>query len=99
MAGIEAIFSGKQQKACHGAKMNVDKDTVKKFVDCLRPDNIQDLVYGNRLVKDDTSFICPQWIRQSHRSKMARAFKQEFSEKVEKMPSRTWMYKVMDWTG
>ena len=30
---------------------------------------------------------------------MARAFKQEFSDKVAKMPSRTWMYKVMDWIG
>ena len=41
----------------------------------------------------------PQWIRKSHRAKMARAFKQEFSDKVQKMPSRTWMYKVMDWIG
>ena len=34
---------------------------------------------------------------KSHRVKMARAFKQEFSEKLEKIPSRTWMHKVMDW--
>ena len=82
--------------------MNVDPETVKKFVDfCLRPDNIQDVAYGSRLVDvdDGTSFICPQWIRKSHRAKMARAFKQEFSDKVAKMPSRTWMYKVMDWIG
>ena len=82
--------------------MKVDPETVKKFVDyCLRPDNIQDVAYGSRLVDagDGTSFICPQWIRKSHRAKMARAFKQEFSDKVAKMPSRTWMYKVMDWIG
>ena len=30
---------------------------------------------------------------------MARAFKQEFSASVDKMPSRTWMYKVMDWVA
>ena len=80
----------------------MDPETVKKFVDyCLRPDNIQDVAYGSRLVDvdDGTSFICPQWIRKSHRAKMARAFKQEFSDKVAKMPSRTWMYKVMDWIG
>ena len=28
---------------------------------------------------------------------MIRAFKSEFTGQVEKMPSRTWMYKVMDW--
>ena len=85
-----------------GCKMHVDKETVKKFVDyCLRPSNIQDVAYRSRVVDvdDGTSFICPQWIRKSHRAKMARAFKQEFSDKVQKMPSRTWMYKVMDWIG
>ena len=29
----------------------------------------------------------------------ARAFKQEFSASVDKMPSQTWMYKVMDWVA
>ena len=38
-------------------------------------------------------------IRKNHRAKMARAFKQEFSASVDKMPSRTWMYKVMDWVA
>ena len=101
-AGIEAIRSGHKKKAENGGKMHVDPDTVKKFVDyCLRPDNIQDVAYGSRVVEvdDGTSFVCPQWIRKNHRAKMARAFKQEFSEKVVKMPSRTWMYKVMDWIG
>ena len=58
--------------------MNVDPETVKKFVDfCLRPDNIQNVAYGSRLVDvdDGTSFICPQWIRKSHRDKMAHAFR------------------------
>ena len=101
-AGIEAIRSGIKQKKTCGGKMKVDPETVKKFVDyCLRPDNIQDVAYGSRLVDagDGTSFICPQWIRKSHRAKMACVFKQEFSDKVAKMPSRTWMYKVMDWIG
>ena len=30
---------------------------------------------------------------------MIRAFKKEFSNQLEKMPSRTWMYKVMDWVA
>ena len=30
---------------------------------------------------------------------MARAFKQEFSASVDKMPFWTWMYKVMDWVA
>ena len=34
--------------------MNVDPDTVKKFDDyCLRPDNIQDVAYGSRVVEVD----------------------------------------------
>ena len=48
---------------------------------------------------DGTSFICPHWICKNHRAKMARAFKQEFSASVDKMPSRTRMYKVMDWVA
>ena len=58
------------------------------------------MAYGSRVVDvdDGTSFICPQWIRKSHRAKMACAFKQEFSDKVQKC-LRTWMYKVMDWIG
>ena len=36
---------------------------------------------------------------EKSQSQMARAFKQEFSDKVAKMPSITWMYKLMDWIG
>ena len=53
---------GKKTKASHGFKMNVDKETVKKFVDfCLRPDNIKDVADGSRFVEvdDGTSFIRP----------------------------------------
>ena len=97
---IKECASAKKQKATHGVKMSVKPETVKAFVDfCLRPDNIQDVAYGSRVFKvdDGTSFICPSWIRKSHRAKMIRAFKSEFTGQVEKMPSRTWMYKVMDW--
>ena len=48
-------------------------------------------------VDDGKSFVCPSWIRKSHRAKMICAFKSEFTGQVKKMPSRTWMYKVMDW--
>jgi len=99
---LKELASGKKQKAPQGVKMKVDEATVEKFVDfCLRPDNIQDVAFGSRAVKldDGTSFICPPWIRKNHRVKMARAFKQEFSASVDKMPSRTWMYKVMDWVA
>ena len=48
---------------------------------------------------DGTSFICAHWTRQDHRAKMAHVFKQEFSASVDKMPSWTWMYKVMDWVA
>ena len=30
---------------------------------------------------------------------MIRAFKQEFQKAIIKMPSKTWMYKVMDWVA
>ena len=82
--------------------MNMDKATVEKLVDfCLRPDNIQDLAYGTSAIKneDGTAFICPQWIRKNYRAKMIRAFKQEFSNQTEKMPSRTWMYKMIGWVA
>ena len=57
--GIQEIRSGKKLKASHGVKMNVDQETVKKFVDyCLRPDNIQDVAYGSRVVDvDDGTFF------------------------------------------
>ena len=41
----------------------------------------------------------PPMDSEKSQSQMARAFKQEFSDKVAKMPCRTWMYKVMDWIG
>ena len=31
--GIQEMRSGKKQKAAHGVKMTVDKETVKKFID------------------------------------------------------------------
>ena len=82
--------------------MRMKVETVESFVDfCLRPDNIQDVAYGTRAIKneDGTAFICPQWIRKNHRAKMIRAFKQEFQKAIIKMPSKTWMYKVMDWVA
>ena len=96
LLAIAETESGEKPKATRGVAMNMDKET--KFVDfCLRPDNIQDVAYGTRAIKneDGTAFICPQWIRKNHRAKMIRAFKKEFSNQIEKMPSRTWMYKVM----
>ena len=102
LLAIAETDSGKKTKATRGVAMNMDKETVEKFVDfCLRPDNIQDVAYGTRAIKneDGTAFICPQWIRKNHRAKMIRAFKKEFSNQIEKMPSRTWMYKVMDWVA
>ena len=89
--GVQEMHSGKKQKAAHSVKMSVDKETVKKFVDCLRPDNVHEVAYGSRLVDIDDGTL-PQWIRKSHRAKMAHAFKQEFSDKVQEMPCRTWMY-------
>ena len=51
---MKRFAAGTKKKAEHGGKMNVDPDTVKKFVDyCLRPDNIQDVAYGSRLVEID----------------------------------------------
>ena len=94
--------SGKKEQAVRGEAMKVDKATMEKFVDfCLRPDNIQDVAYGSRGVKldDNKSFICPHWIQKNHRAKMARAFKQEFSTSVDKMPFRTCAYKVIDWVA
>ena len=82
--------------------MRMKVETVESFVDfCLRPDNIQDVAYGTRAIKneDGTAFICPQWIRKNHLAKMIRAFKQEFQNQINKMPSRTWMYKFMDWVA
>ena len=99
---LQEFASGKKEKASRDVAMKVDEATVEKFVDfCLRPDNIQDIAFGSRGVKldDGTSFICPHWIHKNHRAKMAHAFKQEFSASVDKMPSRTWMYKVMDWVA
>ena len=54
--------SGKKQKAAHGLNMNVDNDTITKFVDyCLRPDNVQDVAHGRRQVDvdDGTSLYAP----------------------------------------
>ena len=92
----------KKQKAVNGVAMRMKVETVESFVDfCLRPDNIQDVACGTRAIKneDDTAFICPQWIRKNHRAKMIRAFKQEFQNQINKRPSKTWMYKVMDWVA
>ena len=99
---IAETKSGNKQKAVHGVAMRMKVETVESFVDfCLRPDNIQDVAYGTRAIKneDGTAFICPQWIRKNHRAKMIRAFKQEFQKAIIKMPSKTWMYKVMDWVA
>ena len=101
---IAETENGKKQKAVHGVAMRMKVETVESFVDfCLKPDNIQDVAYGTRAIKneDGTAFICPdpQWIRKNHRAKMIRAFKQEFQNQIKKMPSKTWMYKVMDWVA
>ena len=59
---LKQFAVGTKKKAEHGGKMNVDPDTVKKFVDyCSRPDNNQYVAYGSRVVEvdDGTSFVCP----------------------------------------
>ena len=73
-AGIESIRSGKKQTACHGGKTNVDKETGNKFVDyCLRPDDIQDVVYGSRLVKATE----PKWHLHLSKSSVRKLLKLE----------------------
>ena len=59
---ISESQSGKKAKATRGVALNMDKETVEKFVDfCLRPDNIQDVAYGTRAIKNKagTGFIFP----------------------------------------
>ena len=65
---ITEAENGKKRKGTTGVAMYMTLETVKTFVDfCLRPDNIQDVAYGTRAIKneDGTAFICPQWIRKN----------------------------------
>jgi hypothetical protein len=59
------------------------------------------VAFGTRIAKLECGdqFLLPNWIRKSHRAKLMRAFVAEFQEIIPKMPSRTWMYRTMDWVA
>jgi hypothetical protein len=59
------------------------------------------VAFGTRSAKLESGeeLILPNWIRKSHRAKLMRMFVSEFKDILPKMPSRTWMYKTMDWVA